>query len=294
MPPAPCAPPPPAIALGPPCQVRRPVDGSRAAGRGSRIDGLLVRCAGSPTLELDQRFLLRFEPGDTTVALRLDHIAICIYTGNLERYADRLCAQLPAPTRRRPEVADEDEDGIILVDVQDRVAGVHVALVAPLSHGIDPGGQAARILAATGTEGLQHLAFTVSDMSSVLHALHREGLRFFGAEANRPGGPLSSCATVIVGCARRSVRPCSVNFLSSWWSAQGSRGCTLRISKRFTRGTTGSTGRQRRSDSPPIRPNRSSSPTRTSSSRRPIAPKAIRSGPTRGSPRSNKRRVRAR
>ena len=105
----------------------------------------------------------------------VDHVALCVETGNFDRYVERARQRLPG-CRASEYSIGEPQDGMRIAEVQDRDAGVHIVLAAPTGDR----GQLAEFLALTGAEGLQHVAFSVPDAAAAVAELSAQGLCFVG------------------------------------------------------------------------------------------------------------------
>lgn len=105
----------------------------------------------------------------------VDHVALCIEAVNFPRYLRQVRQQLPASSVSEYCIGDPDS-GMRIAEVRDSGAGVHLVLAAPTGGR----GQLVEFLAATGAEGLQHVAFTVPDARAAVLDLAGRGLRFVG------------------------------------------------------------------------------------------------------------------
>lgn len=107
----------------------------------------------------------------------VDHVALCVESGNLARYRDHVRRCLPEAGIREYRAGDPDA-GMQVVEIRDATAGVHLVLAAPSGSR----GQLADFLAATGAEGLQHIAFAVPDAEAMVRDLLASGLPFVGGD----------------------------------------------------------------------------------------------------------------
>lgn len=110
----------------------------------------------------------------------VDHVTLCVEAANLVQYTGRVRKRLPASRIGEYRVGEPDS-GMLIAEIEDSATAVHVVLAAPT--GTD--GQVAEFLSRTGAEGLQHIAFTVTDLRAAMASLAAEGLKFVGGAEER-------------------------------------------------------------------------------------------------------------
>lgn len=118
---------------------------------------------------------------------RIDHVSLCVENANLECYAQRVLARLPASRRGEYQVGDGDQ-GMRIVEIEDEKTATHLVLAAPTGDK----GQLAEFLAETGTEGLQHIAFNVPDLRAAMLRMASDGFSFVGGADHLDGAILET------------------------------------------------------------------------------------------------------
>lgn len=106
---------------------------------------------------------------------RLDHLAVCLPAGSLDRYADFYRDSFEL-TRYSSEYIDTGLQGMDSIVVRNASERVTFTLVAP-SQGREPG-QLDAFLSRNGGPGVQHVAFLVTDIVPAVHECRERGIEF--------------------------------------------------------------------------------------------------------------------
>ncbi len=106
---------------------------------------------------------------------QIDHVSLCVESANLHRYTERIRQRWPAAQCSEYRFGDP-ESGMLISAIEFPEAPVNIVLAAPTG----AKGHVAEFLARTGSEGLQHIAFVVTDLRAAMVELAGQGLNFVG------------------------------------------------------------------------------------------------------------------